>query len=179
MMNENKDKTLVIMRGISGSGKSTFANGFKDVMENYERTVQICSADNFFDSGEEYNFDPRFIKYAHQMCKAEVAQSILEETNVIIVDNTHTKTWEYEKYVEMANDFDYKVIVANMMEARPKDLSDEEYVNLCHGRNQHGVPKTHVRKMFDRFQSTKDGLEEMDMSHGVLNIVHSFVKLHI
>jgi adenylate kinase family enzyme len=59
--------TLFLVRGIPGSGKSTFA---KHIWNEYA----ICEADKFFHNKEtgEYNFDPSRLKEAHEWCRNEV-----------------------------------------------------------------------------------------------------------
>ena len=60
-------KTLYIIRGIAGSGKTTFANTIVD-------SIAVCEADQYFVDKEtgEYKFNPDEIKIAHQWCKDEV-----------------------------------------------------------------------------------------------------------
>ena len=60
------NKILILVRGIPGSGKSTFANL---IWNSYA----ICEADKFFyDKDGNYNFDPSKLKQAHEWCQNEV-----------------------------------------------------------------------------------------------------------
>jgi len=59
-------KVLTLVRGLPGSGKSTFANF---IWNDYA----ICEADKFFTDKEgNYNFDASKLKEAHKWCKEQV-----------------------------------------------------------------------------------------------------------
>ena len=59
--------TLFIVRGVPGSGKSTFA---KHIWNEYA----ICEADKYFVDREtgEYKFDATKLKEAHEWCRNQV-----------------------------------------------------------------------------------------------------------
>jgi predicted kinase len=132
------NKVLVLVRGIPGSGKSTFANL---VWNNYA----ICEADKFFHDKEgNYNFDPSKLKQAHEWCQNEVETKMKDNQNnpqfypEIAVSNTFTQEWEMQAYFDLAKKYDYKVF-SIIVENR-------------HGStNLHGVPDDTLKKMKDRF----------------------------
>jgi len=84
--------TLFLVRGIPGSGKSTFA---KHIWNEYA----ICEADKFFHNKEtgEYNFDASRLKEAHEWCRNEVETKMKDhQVNPqyypeIVVSNTFTQ----------------------------------------------------------------------------------------
>ncbi len=60
------EKTLTLLRGLPGSGKSTFAN----LITN---EFSICEADKFFTDKEgNYNFDATKLSQAHSWCREQV-----------------------------------------------------------------------------------------------------------
>jgi len=130
------EKVLYIVRGIPGSGKSTFA---KTLGGTHFET------DNFFMVDGEYKFDGSKIKEAHNWCQNSVNSAmILNNTaglnETIVVSNTFTQEWEMKPYYEMADTYGYKVfsiIVENRHE----------------GTNQHGVPDEVLTKMRERFET--------------------------
>lgn len=132
------NKTLTIVRGLPGSGKSTFANF---IWNDYA----ICEADKFFyDSEGHYLFDPSKLKQAHKWCQEEVEKRMQENQNnpqhypEIVVSNTFTQEWEMQAYFDLAKKYDYKVF-SIIVENR-------------HGNtNIHGVPDDTLKKMRDRF----------------------------
>lgn len=134
-------KVLYIVRGLPGSGKSTFAN-------NIWNSNAICEADKFFINHEtgEYNFDLSRLKEAHKWCVGEVRSKMQlnfssEGTycNEIVVSNTSTQEWEMQPYIDLANEFEYN-IVSLIVENR-------------HGNKSiHGVPDETLEKMRNRFE---------------------------
>jgi predicted kinase len=132
------NKVLTLVRGLPGSGKSTFANF---VWNNYA----ICEADKFFyDKEGNYNFDATKLRQAHEWCRNEVEIRMKDnEANPqyypeIVVSNTFTQEWEMESYYKLAEKYEYRVfsiIVENRHD----------------GVNQHGVPDDKLKQMKDRF----------------------------
>ena len=79
------DKTLVLVRGLPGLGKSTFAKQLCVSLEG----VQIENDMQFMVSGE-YVFDPTKLEDAHMATQVEVRNLMLEEAPcVIAVSYTH------------------------------------------------------------------------------------------
>jgi predicted kinase len=129
------EKILYIVRGIPGSGKSTFAKSLGGT--HFE-------TDMFYMVDGEYKFDGTKIKEAHQWCQNNVHNAmILNHTadlnKVIVVSNTFTQEWEMKPYFEMADRYDYKVF-SIVVE------------NRHGGVNEHNVPEEVLTKMRDRFE---------------------------
>ncbi len=123
-------KVLVILRGIPGSGKSTY------VQDKYPSAV-VCSADNYFSRSGEYKFDPRLLGRAHGKCRADCKAAMERKEKIIIVDNTNTKWSEFKPYRGLAKTFDYitKVVRINCS------------VETAFERNIHSVPLESIRRM--------------------------------
>lgn len=83
---------MIIMSGISGAGKSTYANDVEGI---------VCSADDFFMKNGEYCFDPSKIGEAHEACMRKAIEAIEAGKNVVI-DNTNTSPVEVDPYLVMA-----------------------------------------------------------------------------
>ena len=142
---------ITIMRGVSGSGKSTKAKELiKEVLNATDGTAStiICSADQFFIDPESgrYEFDHRKLGSAHAYCRAKVEAAVELGANLIIVDNTNTQKWEFAPYVAIAEANDYEC--EEIMVGTLNDDDLKAYAN----RNKHGVPLESIRKMAKRFQ---------------------------
>jgi predicted kinase len=132
-------KELYLIRGIPGSGKSTFAN---HVWNDYA----ICEADKFFyDKEGNYNFDASKLRQAHEWCRQEVENRMKENLITpqyypeIVVSNTFTQEWEMEPYFKLAEQYGYKVF-SFIIE------------NRHGGKNVHGVPDEKLEQMRNRFE---------------------------
>ncbi len=100
---------LYIIRGIPGSGKSTFAKKLAK-----ELNCQYFEADQYFtDDKGVYNFDPPKIGAAHAWCFREVEKA-LKRGNDVIVSNTFIKQWELDKYIEVSKEFKHNITIHRM-----------------------------------------------------------------
>jgi len=125
------DKVLYIVRGIPGSGKSTFAK---------QLTSNVFEADQYFLDGEgNYNFDFTKIKDAHKDCQDNVRSAMQSSISKIAVSNTFTQEWEMEIYFKLAKEFGYKVFTLVVE-------------NRHGGTNVHNVPEDKVELMKNRFE---------------------------
>lgn len=133
-------KILYIVRGVPGSGKSTFA-------KTLTNEHSICEADQYFIDKEtgEYKFNFDELKIAHQWCRDEV-EIRMKDNQVnyqfyptIVVSNTFTQEWEMEPYFKLAKKYGYTVFSVIVE-------------NRHGGENEHGVPEEKVQIMRDRFQ---------------------------
>lgn len=132
------EKNLYIIRGVPGSGKSTFARSIA-------KPWQIFEADQFFMKKGKYEYDGSKIKQAHEWCKRKVHYwahpSLLGSLffRTIVVSNTFTQDWEMKFYQIIGKKYGYKVHVIIVE-------------NRHGGVNTHGVPDEKVEQMRLRFQ---------------------------
>jgi predicted kinase len=125
------DKILYIVRGIPGSGKSTFAKTLGG--QHYEADMY------FIDENGDYNFDVTKIKDAHQWCQSFVKTDMTLEYPKIVVSNTSTQEWEMKPYFDLAKEFGYTVFTIIVE-------------NRHGGKNQHDVPEDKIEQMINRFE---------------------------
>lgn len=128
-------KTLYIVRGVPGSGKSTFAKSLGGT--HFE-------TDSYFMVGGEYKFDFTKLKEAHKWCQDSVNTAMISNhttglNDVIVVSNTFTQEWEMQPYFEMAKSWGYRVF-SIIVE------------NRHGGVNEHGVPEDKIEVMKNRFE---------------------------
>jgi predicted kinase len=133
------EKTMYIMRGISGSGKSTMAKTL--VPEG-----NIFSTDEFFMVNGEYKFNPSKLGIAHKWNFDRVRKAVEDGITPIAVDNTNTQSWEAKNYVDLAKENGYDIQVRESNTPWAKDLEE------LHKKNTHGVPKEAIKRMLDRFE---------------------------
>jgi len=145
----SKQPKVIIMSGISGSGKSTEAR--RIAREDYNGgegtgNVVICSADDYFlqlGSGE-YKFDPRLLSQAHEECLMRFMQALdkVWRPKAIIVDNTNLTAIEMTPYVAIAAAYGCEVEIVTLI-CDPK---------IACSRNVHGVPLRSVERMATTLQ---------------------------
>ena len=131
-------KILIIIRGLPGSGKSTLAtmiDFYHSVVD--PEAVAIHEADQYFVKDGVYSFNPLEIPNAHRMCYNNTSDSMVAGRPVVIVSNTSSRKWEFEKYIAIDRKYGYKVQVIDV-----------------HGEfeNVHGVPEETLKKMEERWE---------------------------
>lgn len=133
-------KTVIILRGLPGSGKTTMATTIA-AMADPHLAVEICCMDDYFINSitGKYEFDARDIPLAVEYCKDKFRKAIDDETDLIIVANTATREFEFKDYKAEAEKHGYTVhcvIVENR-----------------HGnKTVHNVPQAMLDKMRNRFK---------------------------
>jgi predicted kinase len=132
-------KILTLLRGLPGSGKSTFA------LNLVGSDFLVCEADKYFMVDGEYKFDGSKLKEAHESCRTMV-ETYMKDSLVndqfyreIAVSNTFTQEWEMQPYYDLAKQYGYMVFTIIVE-------------NRHGGENQHGVPSEAIQRMKDRFE---------------------------
>ena len=118
--------TLTIVRGIPGSGKSTYA---------ISKDGYHIESDMFFIKDGVYSFDGQKIAQAHQWCREKTCQ-LLDEGQDVIVSNTFTQIWEMKPYLDMASE----------------DVSVKVVKVVGNFKNVHGVPDSVLDRMKARWE---------------------------
>ena len=162
-----KHRNLILLRGVSGAGKSTVAELFTDAVlvstDDYFMEKEWCT---ICDDGEpvdaicnedhnKYVFNRDNLANNHQKCQDDVEQTMQDlieaieydkkryrtHTDIestIVVHNTFTKKWEMEPYLILAAKYDYTVHTL--------------IVENRHGSNSiHDVPQKSINDQHARF----------------------------
>lgn len=149
-------KTMVIMRGPPGSGKSTLA-GFLE--QNLDVPKVLVSLDRFRVVDGEYVFDPTREKEVVSAYHAAVRDAVERDVPLIILDNVHSRFWEFERTRKMGEDAGYRIFVVEV----------QADFWTCLDRMVHPVPFDKLKEIFERWDSwvrwnvhdRLDGLERL------------------
>lgn len=127
-------KNLYLIRGLPGSGKTTFAANLSWALNS-----TWWEADQFFVTEEEgYKWDASKIEEAHRWCKSMCERGMVAGEDHVVVSNTFTTEKEMQPYLDMAEKYGY----------RATTLIVE---NRHGGKNIHDVPEATIQKMRNRF----------------------------
>lgn len=103
--------TMIILRGLPGSGKTAFAQELKSVIEGVGGEATVRSLDDYFMVDGEYCWDANKIKENAVKLKDDLRRDLNRRVGTIIVANVHSRLWEFQQYVDMAVAHQYKVRV--------------------------------------------------------------------
>jgi predicted kinase len=120
---------LILIRGLPGSGKTTFAKTFKAVH---------LEADMYFtDPQGNYKFVPLLLNEAHLWCQQQSAVH-LKKGESVVVANTFVRQWELQPYRQLA-----KACKARLV------------IKVCTGNyaNTHDVTQQTIDKMKKNWQA--------------------------
>ena len=91
--------TLYLIRGLPGSGKSTYA---KNLLNSITSPTILLEADMYHYINNIYNFDPSRLADAHDWCRTNT-NIFLNNGHNVIVANTFVSHVEIDPYIEIAN----------------------------------------------------------------------------
>jgi len=168
--------TVYILRGISGSGKSSVCSRLAAGAPPGMAAV-VASADDYFvvRGGGTYAFDVSLLAAAHAACRTTFEDALAAGAPVVIVDNTNTTVSEYANYEEAVADVNdsirrgvvpppvwpdaaavgrdtgrgadgYDLVIVAIT---VRDVDELAYLAT---RNRHGVPWDVLLRQFRRFQ---------------------------
>ena len=127
-MNKTNEIILYALRGLPGSGKTSFAKSLN---------LNFFEADQYFEKFNNNKYDYKLLKKAHQYCYQSVKQE-LENGRSVIVSNTMTSEEEVLEYQNLAKKLNVK-FVSIVIENRHNGIS------------VHDVPQSSIEQMQKRF----------------------------
>jgi len=156
-------KKVIILSGVSGSGKSTYIQKMiekfrkqergevyepmLDDFPNYnEKSFSIVSADHFFtNSYGEYKFFPAGLSTAHASCFRHFIESLQNEIPFVFCDNTNCSANELAPYVLAAEAFGYQHEIVRLRGTVGDSLEK------CFRRNLHKVSLQLIQSQMEKF----------------------------
>ena len=137
-------RTVFVVRGVAGSGKSFKAQQIQQTAEDQGLTSVSLSADeNIYRGG----FAPHKVAPAYAHCLVECMSALQQDIDVVVVHNTFACMWEYEAYKKLAELCRYDFRVVTM------PCNSVEECKAFSERSSRSVPLHSTVNTFLRFES--------------------------
>ena len=148
---KSSDRTVVILRGVPGAGKSTYARRTfptaKVVSTDAHHTLRFLSptaVEDVWRLRACYEYSSSLVEAAYSWCFLEFLTSLLQEVPLVVVDNASIAAWEIAPYVLAGRAFGYAVEIVTL--TCPVDVAV--------ARNVHGTEADVVRKRAAELEQT-------------------------
>jgi len=157
-------KKLIIIRGPSGTGKSTLAAHLLErpaiTWEEIPATTWH-EADHFFMKlngflEPTYEFDYNKLYAAHRWSMSNVERDLFLQRPLVIVSNTSMAHKEVKPYLSLAEEYGYEYEVIRT--PGPWDI------DTLVERNAHGVPRDIIERQISRYQPMTSETEWSDLT---------------
>jgi predicted kinase len=136
-------KTIYLIRGLPGSGKTSLAYAVKG--RAYAITNIVAADDYFYDGDGVYRFDPKLLTLAHEQCQLNARIGLQYDGHDVVVHNTFSQRWEMQPYIDMADEHGARLVVLDLFDG---GCTDDELAE----RNSHGVPLDVIERMRHRWE---------------------------
>jgi predicted kinase len=143
---------VIILRGISGSGKTTW------IANNHPEAFVVSADHHFLDKDGNYHFNADHLQEAHEHCFRAFLNALEEKRPLIAVDNTNVALWEITPYSLGARAFGYDITILTLSCSPELAISRKQL-----------VPEDHVRRTAHRLA------EETKRFPAFLKAIHTVI----
>jgi predicted kinase len=115
---KNQCHKVIILRGVSGSGKTEFINDLETLVKSpLDDDLQVCSADHFFvrERDGKYIFQKHLTNQAHAACRDNFEYFAAKKNSsrpiYLVVDNQNPSMKDMEFYIKTAQEYRWDLCI--------------------------------------------------------------------
>ena len=152
----NHIKTVIIMHGITASGKTTLAKELSSFLQEKDISTSSHSTDDFFITKDgHYQFDIEKLAEYHKKNFDNFTNALEKHTNVVICDNTNLVPWQSETYTQKAREFDYNILFLDFKPRDKKEHLKAQIMTDLHP-DAHGISEDIIDRMLLDYNNYRD-----------------------
>lgn len=137
------EKTVIILRGLPGSGKSSLA----ELITKHHPSASIINIDRYFYNEKgEYVYDPEDTETIRKnliLAQTKFDHAMTMNQELIVIDCVNETKKHVEGWKSVAERKGYRVVILEIPHANPKILAE---------RNTKGIPEERIRKKLIRWE---------------------------
>lgn len=135
-------KIMLILRGLPGAGKSTLAS----FLSRHILPSTVIGLDHFRVVDGIYAFDPDREREVVSGYNEAVRLAVERGDPFVVLDNVHSRFWEYAETACLGKRYGYKVFV----------LEVQSPLETCLTRTVHPISPEKVREIAERWEMVSD-----------------------
>ena len=132
-------KIAIILRGVPGSGKSTFVEKFRTLPGS---TAIHAIDDLHIDDNGDFLWDEENAERLYTLNFANFVQSCAAGIENVVCDAINIETQSFQKYIDIASQYGYQVYVVTANPPTPAQSTK---------RNKHHTSSSQAREMYSRW----------------------------
>tara|TARA_B100000131_G_C17837875_1_gene500523 strand:+ start:30 stop:488 length:459 start_codon:yes stop_codon:yes gene_type:complete len=133
-------KIAIILRGVPGSGKSSFVNLLKATSSD----IAIHAIDDLhIDHNGNFLWDEENQSRLYTLNFANFVKSCSKSISIVVCDAINIQIKDFEKYVDIAKEFDYQVYIVTPDQPTPSESTK---------RNKHHTSSIQARDMYKKWE---------------------------
>nr|WP_233707320.1 DUF1887 family CARF protein [Helicobacter cetorum] len=158
------NKLVVINRAIPGGGKTSLTKKIEELAKSLGHSISIHSTDEYFIQTDEkgirhYVFELEKLNDYHRQNLEAFRQSLKDNTDIVVCDNTNLESWQSKPYTDAARSFGYKILLVDF---KPRELQEHlKAQKITKERpDAHQVPEDVLKRMFKEHRISSPCLDK-------------------
>ena len=152
-------RTVIVMRAVSGSGKTTMSRIITSTLEQAGLKVGIHSTDDFFMVEGRYKFDIMKLAAFHKQNLKNFIKDLQNDIDVVICNNMNLLPWQSEPYTNAAREYGYQIIFLNFLTRGLKAHLNAQPVSL-EKPDAHNLSEELLIRLIDDFNTYNELLDK-------------------